>query len=752
MQFVRRLVQPTRTAPWVALWTLLFVLVNREPILGRGVPIWDARDAFFPFYVLTADHARAGQIVSWDVWSNSGLPRLADPEFGAVWPLQLLVGLVFGGTPSGFIAYWMIVWWLGGLGLFLLARHLRAPPWAAFVVVSGYTWSGLYTGHAEHLSWLVGFSSLPYVIWRLDRALTTGTWLPAVQSGAIWGAAATGGYPGVTITTALLMFVWTIGRVSWQRSALAHGVGALMVAGLVGIACLLPTYVSFFHEAAGVHVRRDPLPRDVAIDSNALDPGALVTGVSPHFASLKYHRTSPKLWPQTDVSSVGLYTGASVLVLAFAALTIAPRSKWHWFLAALALIWIGIAVGSALPLRGWLYDWVYPMRFFRHPAMFRLYFAFSVVVLALLGAAQAAASVATSPALRRRCGLVGIVAAAAAWLIYRAALPPDASSLPDATLGRWHMLVAWGGVAVTGAMLLAGRAGLRFVPVLLVVLAGADAFLTKGLTRHTMFSATPGDIDWWRGESALHQPGVDLTGQGLRRTLLACETNPPCTEPNTWGMITKVPALSTYTPSTNPFLEQIVADPLLAQSAIGPERIWFSPTVLRTDLDPALFPHFLDRARALGGIPIIVHDERSMLDPARRAESLSDEAFDDLPRAERIPVTVERYAAGSLTVTVNAPAAGWLLVTERWARSWRAEVDGRPTRILGGNFLFRAVEVMEGKQRVEFTYDPVAVPWLVAVSWTTMIVVAAVSVRRERRERRGRFAQEERSNGDERRS
>ena len=733
MQSVRRLVQPTRIGPWVALWTLLFVVVNREPILGRGVPIWDARDAFFPFFVLAADHARAGQIVSWDVWSNAGLPRLADPEFGSVWPLQLLVGLVFGGTTSGFIAYWMAVWWLGGLGLFLLARHLRAPPWAAFVVVSGYTWSGLYTGHAEHLSWLVGFSALPYVIWRLDKALTTRTWLPAVQSGAIWGAAATGGYPGVTITTALLMFVWTIGRVTRPRSAPAHGVAALMVAGLVGTVCLLPTYVSFFHEAAGVHVRRDPLPREVAIDSNALDPGALVTGVSPHFASLKYHRTSPRLWPETDVSSVSLYTGASVLVLAFAALALAPRSGWHWFLAALALIWIGIAVGSALPLRGWLYDFVYPMRFFRHPAMFRLYFAFTVTVLALLGAAHAAASVTTSPVLRRRCGLVCIAAAAAAWLIYRAALPPDASNLPDAALGRWQALVAWGGVTVTGALLLAGRAGLRFVPVLLIVLACADAFLTKALTRHTMFSSTPGDIAWWRGESELHQRAVDLTGQGLRRTMLACETNPPCTEPNTWGMITKVPALSTYTPSTNPFLEEIIADPLLAQSAIGAERIWFSPTVLQVDLDPAAFRYFLDRSRALGGIPIVVHDERSMLDPSRRVEPLSDEAFEELPRAGRIPVTVGRYTASALSVTIDAPASGWLLVTERWARSWRAEVDGRPTRILGSNFLFRAIEVTQGRHRVEFTYDPVAVPWLVAVSWVTMLAVAAVSVRAARR-------------------
>jgi len=104
MQFVRRAVQSGGMVPWVALWTVLFVLVNRAPILGRAMPIWDARDSFFPFYVLTADHIRAGRIVSWDVWSNAGLPRLGDPEFGAVWPLQLLVGVIFGGTPMGFIA------------------------------------------------------------------------------------------------------------------------------------------------------------------------------------------------------------------------------------------------------------------------------------------------------------------------------------------------------------------------------------------------------------------------------------------------------------------------------------------------------------------------------------------------------------------------------------------------------------------------------------------------------------------------
>jgi uncharacterized membrane protein YfhO len=123
-----------------------------------------------------------------------------------------------------------------------------------------------------------------------------------------------------------------------------------------------------------------------------------------------------------------------------------------------------------------------------------------------------------------------------------------------------------------------------------------------------------------------------------------------------------------------------------------------------------------------------VHDEQSMLDPARRAGAAWRDALEHVPRADRIPTTVERYTADRLSVTIEAPSAGWLLVTERWARSWRAEVDGRPTRVHGGNFVFRAIEVPPGRHRVEFHYEPPALPWLAATSWMTMLAVVAASV------------------------
>jgi uncharacterized membrane protein YfhO len=124
----------------------------------------------------------------------------------------------------------------------------------------------------------------------------------------------------------------------------------------------------------------------------------------------------------------------------------------------------------------------------------------------------------------------------------------------------------------------------------------------------------------------------------------------------------------------------------------------------------------------------MVHDPQSMRDPTRRAASVSNDTLQRLPRAERVPAAVERYTADRLRVTVDAPSAGWLLVTERWARGWRAAIDGRPTPIHGGNFVFRAVEISPGRHQLEFSYEPVALPWLTTVSWLTMFVVAVASV------------------------
>jgi Bacterial membrane protein YfhO len=63
-------------------------------------------------------------------------------------------------------------------------------------------------------------------------------------------------------------------------------------------------------------------------------------------------------------------------------------------------------------------------------------------------------------------------------------------------------------------------------------------------------------------------------------------------------------------------------------------------------------------------------------------------------------------ARDAVTVTVNAPTAGWLVVNEAWAPGWRATVNGVETPVRRANFLMRAVRVGAGPHRVVMTYAP----------------------------------------------
>jgi hypothetical protein len=70
-----------------------------------------------------------------------------------------------------------------------------------------------------------------------------------------------------------------------------------------------------------------------------------------------------------------------------------------------------------------------------------------------------------------------------------------------------------------------------------------------------------------------------------------------------------------------------------------------------------------------------------------------------------------RYANTEVDAEVNAPAGGFLLLTDVWHPWWRARLDGAPAEILKADVLFRAVAVGPGLHRVVFTFVPVEGAW-----------------------------------------
>src|SRR6266487_1928172 len=526
-----------RVSGWLLaalLLTAVFLINNRELIGGARVQIWDACEFYTPAFSLVADHARAGRLLLWDPWVGGGTPDFADPQIGAASPIAIIVGAIGGGNAAAFRIYWLIIWLLGPLGLLLLARHLGASPWAAFPVALGYAFSGFYTAHAEHTTFLYSFSFLPWFISRFDLALTSLRFGLAVQAGALWGLSALGGYPAIVILSGGMLFLWGLGRCCCSgdgetpliheqpiRNRFKFTFLALVMVFCVGVLIMAPTYVAFFREGLGYTERAKAMSRwaVIAARQNALDPRALATFASPYLTALKFPPRNPGLWAWTNISMADVYIGVLPLILSLLALWQRPRSTWRWWLVGIIAFSLACAVGDRLPIRGWLYDYCPPTRYFTYPAIFRAYAIFSAAVLALLATSDLKAAI--HKAESRIWGqllALSLAASVAAVCVYLHVVSHVANLGDQFNLSNRHLAGIWFGAVGVSLLLLLFRRARKWVLVLFAVLAITDASLTMRLSQDFVSAPRSGRAGlllnrWDAGHKAT------LTLNGLQREL-----------------------------------------------------------------------------------------------------------------------------------------------------------------------------------------------------------------------------------------
>ncbi len=714
----------------------LFFGANWPLLAGRVAEHWDGEDFFAPFFSFLARMTRSGHLLLWNPFSAGGSPDFAEPQVGAFSPVTLLFGLMAGPDPLAFRFYWLSLWLLGGLGMYVLARALGSPPWGALVASLGLVFSGFYVGHSEHTSVVYSFAFMPWIVWRVRAALTTGRFWPAAEAGALWGLCALAGNPAVVIPGALFIGVVALawlpvdqtGAPCPARWRLYAGTMALLA--VVGIVILAPTYLSFRHEIAGFSDRSLPVAREAALPRQALGFNWLLNVVSPLVVLGTYQVPG---WPELDICYLPLYFGAALPVLALAALR-GRHARWQtWAIAGAGLLFLGFTLGSTLPLRGWLYDLVPPTRFIRHPPMFRGFFVLAVAMLAAVGAGRVemlrrrADDPSSDTGWRSLAVIAGVCAtasiAAYAWVLSTLPTFPAERLIPLASL---HLAAAWVGLALLCAAA-TRRPRIRLVfPGLLVLLAAVDLLGAFGFTRSIVYNLAPSP-----GTVAFAPPAgplLDLGIAGFGRTVHGRGNK---------NLFVQQPAFISYTAMTNADRTLWERDPVLLQGVIGTRRVWFAdaaPTVPPTD---AAFAAFQRRAHEVNGLIVVRHDRADLLrDPATLPprDDAALAAIAAAPAAVPVGGRVLGYRANDLALSVTCPRAGFLLLTDRWSRSWTATVNGQPVPVAGGDFLFRLVPVLAGENRVEMKFLPP--PWLfplLALSWATLAIVGAGSAWRERR-------------------
>jgi len=740
------------------LFSIVFLLCFQNVISGHGVAQWDAFDIYLPAQSIVADHARDGSFLQWNPFIGGGRPDGADPQVGAFSPLNVILGALVGGSPSGVVVYWLFVWWLGGLGIVLLARHLGAPPWAACLGALAFSFSGFQIGHATHISVLYGVSFLPIIVWRLDCALSSERWLlPAAEAGALWGICALGGYPAITILNGCFLACWVAGRLlqrravggvqtetkygvhgissSWSRQIIRAGV-VMAVLMAIGIVVMVPAYLGFFLEFKGYDHRVEPISREVAIRSNALDPLALPTFASPYLGLLNFMNRDRLKY--TSPTCANIYVSIPALVLAIAGLFFVPGGMneriWRWWLFLVGAMFLMTALAVVFPFRGWLYDLASPFRYFRHATKFRAYYVFCLIVLALEFCRDIDRLDVRSWVRNGWLRVVFVsvflgIGGLASFFSFHALPRLGPHFGPALTLSGGLFLV----MALAGALgfQFPGFATTRGIGILLLGFVVVDVFATMIFSERMVYSTIPEHVATWDKLVEKYDPSLDLgnsenAGSCFDRRRKSSFSN----NYNNANIFTKQQVLVSY----GAFFSQPVRiwfhNDVLIDAAACRKRVWFSEDAAKIGYSKESMFRFLKRSRALGSPPMVFSDldDPSDVVPARGGNPEEIRVLNGLEAMSPVTVELEEYRPNTLRFWLDVPSDGWLMVTDRYAPGWRAWIDGEESEILCAGLIFRGLKVTHGRHLIDFEFRQWGHPWLAIISWLTWISVGVLSL------------------------
>jgi hypothetical protein len=293
-----------------------------------------------------------------------------------------------------------------------------------------------------------------------------------------------------------------------------------------------------------------------------------------------------------------------------------------------------------------------------------------------------------------------------------------------------HATLVWGGLAA--AVVLSARSAKwrPRLPALLVGLTAVDLLGAHHLSAECAFD--PGEQSNARATPA--RSPVELGATGFARGGVAAGND---------HLYRHEPAYCSYAAMLNVQHMLTAESGTLMPMATGHDRLWFAPEVVEAPLtDDALA--LLSQETAMRRAPVLLlHTRASMLDrasqagafaetnaPSNAAPPLDADAIRRAPSAVRVPFEVQTYRANDLSLKVTCPADGWLLVTDRWSRSWRGTVNGVEVPLDGGNFFFRLVPVRTGVNVVAMEFRPFLLWPLLAASWGTLLVVAVAAALR----------------------
>ncbi len=755
--------------------TLLFFW--RYFLLDQTLYAGDTAFVFVPFRQFLTDHFSAGKLPLWNPYLFGGTPALAESQYQVFYPINLLLVITGAARGMGWTLAFHLFW--AGLGSFLFMRQsLNLGRGAALFGALVFAFGACLQSRLSIPVYTNAAAWLPWILWGYDHArLRGGAWI-VVAPVALALQLCTGAAQYSYYSIALLLAYHCFGTQEKSANRVAGWkvvAWTLLAGAALAMAQLLPEI-----ELALLSDRGTKASYAFAITGSLAPHHFALASLFPKFFALY---GAPAL-DGFMASSESSYLGAAALALLGAASAFERRAAFL-FWGAIAFISIFMAFGGNNPIYPLLYRYLPGTSSFRGPANWLLITSFCGATLAAMGFQ----ALLQNPVARARAFGVSVVLLLASAAILLSPLGAQIYAPPEQPFAPWTQVALFAVVAALLALawktprsLVASLNPKRISAALLLVLvfdlfavsrdmemnqtilsSDLDAPPPAIVALRAVNAATPPQRFWsadaamplepWQRGQALSPDETDAfrarQGLALRSLMPSCvaaqysapgltgawgalmplrrhphpiyEAKTPLEVKLRWLRLLNVGNYPSFGPPLQSDWPVVSSEPpaIYRDAQALPRAFWVGETV------------FASPENALASVSNPAFD-------ARRAvvlETATATAATSPPSGARElqAATFVGYDETRLEMTIDAPAAGHLVIMDTIFPGWHARVDGRKTPIVPANFVGRAVAVEAGTHRVEMWFEPQSVRLGIFVSLVALGLLSGVAAAKGRR-------------------
>jgi hypothetical protein len=702
---------------------LALLIFAAFPQVLLGLQTFVVRDYGFFAYPLAhfqQECFQRGELPFWDPYNNCGVPFLAQWNTMPLYPPSLIYLLLPLTWSLSFFC--LLHLWFAGFGMFFLARRWTGNNFAAAFAGVVFSFNGLSLNLLMWPSHMATFSWIPWVVLAVELAWRGGGQkiILAALVGAMQMLA--GGPEIILLTWIVVLALWIqqfVRRGSPRVSMLWRFTLVVVVVFALTAAQLLPFLDLSAHSQRGVGYA----------DTRWSMPGR---GWVNFLVPMAFGRT----WTEGVFFQYGqawtssYYLGIGTLWLALLGLW-TVRERRVWLLGGATILALIFALGENTFVYPALRRIIPQLSFVTYPIKYVTLVAFLMPFLAAFGLARLQnVQTGEKGRFKKRLIFIGaILLALIAGILLWACRFPFPTDDVHATLlnGLWRAFF----LLVTGGLLLlltleAGPGLRRIVPLLLIVVAWLDVFTHEPAQNPTVPPSVY-ELNLARADLKMNpQPELGdsramITTKAYMDFIHFALRDPKnnflgkrlgfCGNANLLDAVPKVDGFFSLLPREGDDLNSLLygttnefpglEDFMGVSQITAPDAFyhWQPRKTFLPLVTAGQKPVFLDDADALRALTQPDFDGSKVV--LLRPEAKS---FVTVTNQTTARVLKSHFGTQSVDIEAEASAPSLIVVAQAWYHNWRAEVDGKPAHLLRANHAFQAVEIPEGRHRVQLIY------------------------------------------------